>query len=225
VVALRRPTLLRVFLIWAFVLSLVVYSWAGEKFEWLALHPLLPLLLLVGIGVQAIWAARRRWYEWVGLAATALGLAYVVFASWSLNAVHPGDPRQLLVSAQTSPEVGRIADRLVAASERAGRPYRIAVDSAFGATYPWAWYFRDLENAVYPNLGESQDEPPPWDALILTESANSRLQATLGGQRGLRFPFRIWWVPEYGSLQPGWLLDREPWNASGGMPEWLYERR
>ena len=32
-----------------------VYSWAGEKFAWLVLHPLLPLLLLAGIGVQAIW--------------------------------------------------------------------------------------------------------------------------------------------------------------------------
>ena len=51
VAALRRPTLLRVFLVWAFALSLIVYSWAGEKFEWLALHPLLPLLLLTGIGV------------------------------------------------------------------------------------------------------------------------------------------------------------------------------
>ena len=60
VVALRRPTLLRVFLVWDFVLSLAVYSWAGEKFAWLVLHPLLPLLLLAGVGVQAIWSVRRR---------------------------------------------------------------------------------------------------------------------------------------------------------------------
>ena len=64
VVALRRPTLLRVFLVWAFVLSFAVYSWAGEKFAWLVLHPLLPLLLLAGIGVQAIW-------EHAGAAGTA----------------------------------------------------------------------------------------------------------------------------------------------------------
>ena len=68
VVSLRRPTLLRLFLIWGFVLSLIIYSWAGEKFAWLVLHPLLPLLLLAGVGVQAIWEhppalvrqARRR---------------------------------------------------------------------------------------------------------------------------------------------------------------------
>ena len=69
-VAVRRPTLLRLFLIWGFVVSLAVYSWAGEKFAWLVLHPLLPLLLLAGIGVQAIWSARgagragSAWPRW-----------------------------------------------------------------------------------------------------------------------------------------------------------------
>ena len=38
-VALRRRTLLRLFLVYDFVLSLVVYSWAGERMPWLILHP------------------------------------------------------------------------------------------------------------------------------------------------------------------------------------------
>jgi hypothetical protein len=80
VVAIRRPSLLRVFLVWAFVVSLVVYSWAGEKFAWLVLHPLLPLLLLAGVGVQAIWDARRHWYGRLGFAVTVACLAYVVFS-------------------------------------------------------------------------------------------------------------------------------------------------
>ena len=231
VVALRRPTLLRVFLVWAFVLSLIVYSWAGEKFEWLVLHPLLPLILLAGTGVQALWEARRTLPGKAALGAATLALAYTAFASWSLNADLPGSPRQFLVSAQSSPAVGRTAKRLVAeaeAAERAGRPFRITVDAAEGATYPWAWYLRDLD-VDYQDLGTA-GEPRPSDAMILTEGAHERLGAELGADYDAREqPFRIWWVPDYGEMSPGnwwrWFTDREPWNPTGGMPEWLYTRR
>ena len=58
--AFRQPTVLRAFLVWAFALSLAIYSWAGEKFAWLVLHPLLPLILLAGIGVQWLWESRAH---------------------------------------------------------------------------------------------------------------------------------------------------------------------
>ena len=125
VAAFRRPTLLRLFLVWAFVLSLAVYSWAGEKFAWLVLHPLLPLILLAGVGLQEIWAARRTLLGKAGLAVTGLALAYSVYASVLVNAVHPADPREFLVSTQSSTDV---ADR-GARDRRAGRaPRRQAED-------------------------------------------------------------------------------------------------
>ena len=43
---LRRPTWLTSFLIWWWAVSLVIYSWAGEKMPWLIVHIALPLLLL-----------------------------------------------------------------------------------------------------------------------------------------------------------------------------------
>jgi uncharacterized protein (TIGR03663 family) len=230
VVALRRPTLLRVFLVWDFVLSLVVYSWAGEKFAWLVLHPLLPLLLLAGIGVQVIWDARRRWYGVLGLAACVAGVAYLGYSSFLASAEHSADPREFLVTTQSSPEVARVADRVLAeaaAAEREGRPYAITVDASEGATYPWAWYFRDL-SVNYQELG-SAGTPPPSDALILTQAASDRLAPELAGYDAREFPFRIWWVREYGEMSAGnwarWFTDREPWNPTGGMPEWLYLRR
>ncbi len=43
------------------------------------------------------------------------------------------------------------------------------------------------------------------------------------------FPFRVWWVRDYGAMSAGgwlhWFTDRDPWNPTGGMPEFLYERR
>jgi uncharacterized protein (TIGR03663 family) len=225
VAAVRRPTLLRVFLIWAFALSLVIYSWAGEKFAWLVLHPLLPLLLLAGFGVQAIWETRRRWYGKLGAVAVVLGIAYLGYASFLVNALHRADPRELLVSTQSSEDVARVADEVVAQAKR--RPTSITVDSSEGATFPWAWYFRDLE-VGYVELGAGSTAPAPdSDVVILTQAAHDRLGSELPGAR--EFPFRVWWVRDYDAMSPSawwrWFTKREPWNPTGGMPEWIYHRR
>jgi uncharacterized protein (TIGR03663 family) len=226
-VAIRRPTLLRVFLIWAFLLSLLVYSWAGEKFAWLVLHPLLPLVLLAGVGVQGIWETRRHWYGKLGLAAAVVALGYVVFASWEVNAVHRADPRELLVSTQSSEEVAKVAREVVAKAKASDRPYTVTVDSAEGATFPYAWYFRDLP-VGYVDLS-TQGTPPDSDALILTQASHDRLRSQLRGYRSREFPFRVWWVRDYGRITPGswwrWLTKRDVWSPTGGMPEWLYQKR
>ena len=229
VVAFRRPTLLRLFLVWAFVLSLVVYSWAGEKFAWLVLHPLLPLILLAGVGLQALWSARRSAAGRIGLGLTALALAYTIYASVLVNAVHPADPREFLVSTQSSTDVADEARRVVALDERRNGRLKILVDSAEGATFPWAWYFRDLD-VGYLDLGTSGEPPVDSDVIVLTQAANTRLQPTLTGYDGRQIRFRVWWVRDYGgALSPAnwwrWMTAREPWNATGGMPEWVYVRR
>jgi len=230
VVAVRRPTLLRMFLIWDFVVSLAVYSWAGEKFAWLVLHPLLPLLLLAGMGVQAIWDARGRWQGWLGVVAAAAAFAYAGYASFLVNAVHRADPRELLVSTQSSEAVADVADHVVAQArqaDREGRSFTITVDAAEGATFPYAWYFRDL-SAGYVDLS-TQGVAPSSDALILTQASHDRLAPQLGGYTQREFPFRVWWVRDYHKLTLGsawrWLVKREPWSPTGGMPEWLYEKR
>ena len=136
VLAFRRPTLLRLFLVWAFVLSLIVYSWAGEKFAWLILHPLLPLTLLAGVGLQELWASRHSLPGKLALGATALALAYTVWASALVNAVHPADPREFLVSTQSSTDVADEARRIVALDKRRDGKLKILVDSRRGRDVP-----------------------------------------------------------------------------------------
>jgi uncharacterized protein (TIGR03663 family) len=229
-VALRRPTLLRLFLVWDFLLSLAVYCWANERFPWLVLHPLLPLLLLAGLGVQAIWDARGRLAGRAGLVAVAACAAYAGYASWSVNAENGADPREFLVSTQSAEQVLGVRDEVRAVAARAGREGRdahVLVDSAQGATFPWAWYFRDLD-AGYLDLTKAS-LPSETDVAIMTDGSRAARREELAGYEGRRFPFRVWWVREYGEMSPEgwwrWYTRREPWNPTGGLPEWLYVRQ
>jgi len=224
--ALRRLTLLKAFLIWDFVLSLAVYSWANERFPWLVLHPLLPLLLLAGLGVQAIWEARSR----LGVAVLLACALYAGYSSWEANVENGADPREFLVSTQSSEDVEGVRDEVVGIAERArreGRDATVLIDSAQGATFPWAWYFRDLE-AGYLDLTQTE-LPSDTDVAILTPGNRERLRGDLAGYDGRRFRFRVWWVRDYGAMSLegwwDWFTRREPWNPTGGLPEWLYVRQ
>jgi uncharacterized protein (TIGR03663 family) len=230
IATLRRPTLLRLFLIWDFLLSLAVYSWANERFTWLVLHPLLPLLLLAGFGVQVIWEARARWSGKLGIAVVVLGMVYAGTTSWRANVEYGADPREFLVTTQSAEEVRDVRDEVQAIADRAereGRSINVTVDSAEGATFPWAWYFRDLP-VSYTNLAGAP-LPSETDVAVLTEGSRDRLLPQLAGYDGRRFPFRVWWIRDYDKLDPGsalrWLVERETWSPTGGMPEWLYIRQ
>ena len=231
VAVFKRPTLLGVFLIWDFLLSLAVYSWASEKFAWLVMHPLLPLLVLSGIGLQSIWRARRGLWGKLGIVAAAIALFYAGYSSYLINAKHGADPRELLVSTQSSTQVKDVAEQVLAKARARGPgepPLSVTIDSAEGATFPYAWYFRHLQTG-YIDLQQPNAPPPTTDVVVMTETARARLANALGGYSGRPFDFRVWWVRDYkGATDPGnwwrWMTKRETWNPTGGMKEWLYTR-
>jgi uncharacterized protein (TIGR03663 family) len=233
----RRKPLFTAFLVWDFLLSLAIYSWAGEKFAWLILHPLLPLLLLAGTGVQAIWQARGAW-RIAGALVAAVGLFYVGISSWWVNHDRGADPREFLVSTQSAPDVKAVADQIVALSKSRGPgkpPLTITVDAAEGATFPYAWYFRHL-GAGYIDYSQPNAVPPSSDVLTLTDASKTRLANALNDYDCRQFQFRIWWVRDYGvfkaadkkspgPMRPGalwrYITQRKPWTETGGMKEWL----
>ena len=229
VAVVRAPSTGRWLIVWFFGMSLAVYSWASEKFAWLVLHPLLPLILLAGLGVQLLWSTRSRWLSRAGIAVALLAAVYTGYASYRTNAVSPADPRELLVSTQSSVDTVEVRDQVLAIARRTERPLAVTVDSAEGATFPWAWYFRDL-SAGYLDM-QQETAAPTGDVLILTDAAKVRLEPQLAAlYEGRRFDLRVWWVKEYDKAwsPAAWakyMVDRKPWNPTGGMPQWLYVRR
>jgi uncharacterized protein (TIGR03663 family) len=113
VVGLRRRTITDLFLVWMFLSLLAIFSWASERMPWLVIHPLVPLVLLAGIGAQALWLARGRWTARVGLALAGLAAIAAVYFSIQLSYVRSADARELLVQVQTSDDVPGIRDELM----------------------------------------------------------------------------------------------------------------
>ena len=188
--------------------------------------------MLAGIGVQAAWRTRRRGLSAVGLLVAAIGAVYVIASSWWVNAERRADPRELLVSTQTSEAVLRVRDRILRLERSArrvhGRPLTVTVDTAQGATFPWAWYLRRLEGVGYVDLSQVAAAPPRTDVVIATEESRRQLGVQLAGYEEDLFEFRVWWVRDYRRLDPGsaleWIVRREPWNPTGAMYERLLVR-
>ena len=193
------------------------------------MHPLLPLILLAGVGVQAIWlrpaaagAARRASRSPRSRSSTS------ALASFRVNALHGADPRELLVSTQSSDrgQAGRRPGARARRERGPGKPpLTVTVDAADGATFPYAWYFRHLD-AGYIDLSAPGTLPAHGTSLILTDAARD---APARAARRLRRPPvrvpRLVGARLLASSTPGsawrWLSARTPGTPRGGMPEWL----
>ena len=217
---------LDLFLVWVFAASLAAYSYAGERFAWLVLQPLLPLVLLGGIGMQWLWSARPRWRA---PAAVATGLAALLFA-WTaidVSVNHGTDPRELLVVVYTDPDVLEIRDRVLSLARRDPN-LTVTVDGSEHSTFPWAWYFRDL-NVHYADL----DQPgfvPGTDVVVMSRPAYDLLARRPQGYRARPFTQRRFWGRTYDSLTPAtlwrWMTTRRPWgNGVGSLGSVLLVRR
>jgi uncharacterized protein (TIGR03663 family) len=230
VVALRRRTITDLFLVWTFVATLAVFSWASERMPWLVLHTLVPLTLLAGIGAQALWASRRRPLGVAAMAVVVLAAAGALYHSIGLSYFRSADPRELYVQVQTSDDLPPIRDRLMslrAAWRREhGEPFVPVVDSWGGTGWPWSWYLRDVPSGFYDMSRPDQVQLGPL--LLVADPSHDAMKPRLEGHTGEKFRLRVWWVPVWDAAGPGdwlrWAVSRKAWGPTptATMDEWLY---
>lgn len=232
VLVLRRPTMTGTLLVWWFVSSLAVFSWASERMPWLMIHPLLPLVLLAGIAAQALWQHRRRPSAAIVLAVAAVAAVGWVYSSVQLSYFRSADPRELLVQVQSSDDVPLIRDELVriqsVVSEKTGEPLVLQVDSWGGTGWPWSWYLRDLPVGYYDMSDPERVDPGP--VVLVADPNHGAMDPELDGYIAKKFRLRVWWVPDWGQAGVGdwarWAVSREAWGPTptATMDEWLYVR-
>jgi uncharacterized protein (TIGR03663 family) len=163
--SLFRPTRFRLFLVWWFLGSLALYSWAGEKMPWLTIQILLPLMLLAGIALERVvesarlvlfsrdplhWqdlrqALGRSFVGTFGTLAAVLLLLPMVHSMWVLAHQNAADgPHEMMVYVQTTTDVTTVIDKINAADQRVcdgQHALRIAVGQQ--EEWPFYWYLRD----------------------------------------------------------------------------------
>ena len=218
----RNPTFVGKFMVWTAVASWFSYSWASERFPWLALHILVPMAFLAGYGVQVLWRARKKiwmpavWVVLAGLVATTL------FFAWRTNYVNQRDPRELLTQVHTTDAYLDTVERIETLNEYSKSigegPVTVAVDNAISV--PNLWYFGGYEGLQWTASASAQNASADF-VLALAGSNIAGIAPDLANHQTTRMPLRDWWAPQFESYHDGWfsgwgrwLVDREVWNEA-----------
>ncbi len=220
----RRPTLVGQTLVWWGVGSFTAHSWAGERMPWLVIHPLLPLVILAGLGVQVLWDHRDAAWRVPVVALGALGLLWTLDTAYRTSFENDGgEPQELFVQAgQATPEVPEwterlyLLDRLVMAEE--GRHLTVSIDS--DVYWPYGWYLRDFPSGTYAVL-EADSPAPDSDVIFVPHWEQQGIGDQLADYVRLPYEHRWWWVPDYDVGVGSWLRytwDRQPWDGSESDP-------
>ncbi len=190
-----RPTRFRIFLVWWFVTSLGIYSWAGEKMPWLTIHILLSLMLLAAImlsvtlkqtwaGVQELargfsnGASRPQISLKSGSAFASTAIAALLFVTmvhsmYLLTYRDPANgPLEMMVYVQTTPDVDTVMAKINAADQRLhGGRHQLNVVVGAGEEWPFYWYLRDYwmdpHPGTYMTIDPSSFQNMNPDVLIL----------------------------------------------------------
>jgi uncharacterized protein (TIGR03663 family) len=234
-VTIRRRSIVGMWFASMALVQFVVYTWAGEKFAWLAIHPLVPTVLLAGLGGQAAWDRFRRSSSEgarqprIVSAAVVAGLSIAALGTLVI-AIRPAitdgaNTSELLVTVQTTEEMHALHARLIDARER-GDLGPILVDQRDSGSWPWAWYLHDVADVAWSTVDPTQPLPAGYDAYIV--SASTDPPPIPDGYRIERFPLRGWWLPDYSAADLGdvarWLVTRETWSPRGTSDQFLIVR-
>lgn len=224
VVALRRSDPARGLIVWTAFAYLVIYSWASERFPWLVVHPLVPIILLAGLGAQALWevvgdSRIRR----AAFLAGATALVVVMFVI-SVPVVYrePSNPRQMLVAVQTGPELLDVRDRIESlyASTAGGGSLTVVVDTTESATWPWAWYLRE-QPVEWVDLSEEPEAVIGADVVLAVDRNVQDLPDPPGGWERRPYEHRVWWLPGWGTAGVadwwGWFTNRTTFGELGSL--------
>jgi predicted membrane-bound mannosyltransferase len=241
--AFRRPSLITTFFAYWAVLAYGIYSWAGEKFSWLMIHPLLPMTLLASmfiVNVVRSGAVTR----WVVLAVLAVLGVIQLHSLYEVNFVNGADPVEMMVYVQSAPDTPVVANNILALSNKTtnGPDMHVTIDTA--ETWPFAWYLRDMPNVAYPSATELKSNSYLTNPVVLVDQTDDpSVHAKLAKNYTRQFEILRWWFPEdyktwtwggffhmavspnYWGVVTQWFIHRRPFGPKGSVNFYYYVKK
>ena len=210
------------FLVWWTVGSFIGFSWAGEKFPWLFLPSLLPLVLSSGYFIGKYWQDTKRYLQII-LAVLAL---WTVFVAIRLNYVGSYDTRELLVYVQTPKSFEEVEQGIKQKCQGQGVEC-VVVDAKI--TWPLAWDFNGMNRLE--DFSQSSQIQADLTKYILVEPNSVVPDYINDNYTKTSVQLRDWWVPDkYKDLSSisdslNYFVTRRIWNDKGGYNIDLYEKK
>ena len=188
------------------------------------------MLAIIGFLAYGLWLLIRRIGRPAALTMSLTVFVVVMFgltlrAGWIASYVNSDVPNELLIYTQTSPDVPLLAREIRNAGNLTGEDLAlpVTVDSTDGFTWPWAWYFRNYDNADYPqyNTTGTLDGPPDTSVILVNAKNRSVVEDTITDgpfTEGRRFALRQWFPEDYRGLTAadffGTVIDRSRWEGA-----------
>lgn len=205
------------FLAYWSMMSVLLYSYAGEKVPWLLMHVLMPVVLWASLMLGEFLGSKRFRHR-VNLYSALLGIGLLLFiqASLRLCFVNEANPVERMVSQQTSTDIKDCLKEITTLAERTGKGLNFPIGIQGNSVWPFAWYLRDYNEWFAPGGINNTKE-----AVVVVDWEKRRDYSNILKPNYVekRRRLRVWWAPDPVSTLENpiaaWLryyFFREPWN-------------
>jgi uncharacterized protein (TIGR03663 family) len=182
----RQKSVFYQFLIFLSVIVFAGFSYAGEKFPWLFLCPLVLCALLAGIYFAQNFKKFRWWWKLL------LGLLFLFscFNSIRLNYVNPADTAEMAVYVQTPNLVIEKLPPIIDECEKNKIKDCVAIEQKI--TWPLSWMFR---NSSYLFVGSDANIKPTTKYIFVSSESIDGFSRPRDWTIQ-KYYLRDWWLAE-----------------------------
>jgi uncharacterized protein (TIGR03663 family) len=196
--------------------SLFTYSYLGEKVPWLALYPLVALVIYLGAYFEDLL---NSWFFNLMTFFVIVGLCVPLLRT---NFTHAGEKTELISQVHTTKAY---EETMFGLEEHLyhGRGNILILGSNL---WPSTWYLYGLPGFIFSS---PIDRRPQFD-FVVGDHPDEELERQLEATHSKRLvPMRSWWLPDYKKLGVSNVLKAwafgTPWNEPGTKWSAIFERR